>query len=253
MPSTNMARIQDLVRMDCPGAMDGIIRLSIFNMMKEFFQRSDAWLLEIPVFIVPETNDYQLTTGQNVVINRLMMLERPRSPPPPEGQWPPAYLPTCPPQFLPVAAGAGGSTPDVEAQNPLFRVARAGALLNAGSKCPILRIVENPNAQEVWIATVALTPCDPTDGEGFVEPPDYLMEKYLAYIACGAVAKLMTQPAKPYSSVPGSQYNGRKFNEGVGLARKEVRHMFNYSGQRWQFPQGWNARSRSFGSYTGSA
>lgn len=249
MTSTNIARLNDKVRLTCAGALDGIIRNEMYDTLKEFFQRSDAWLLEIPVFIEPSTNDYQIDTHQNVVVNRLMMLQRPRSPPPPVGEWPPPYLPMCPPQYLPVAQSE--ESPSTEAQNPLFRVQRAGVLLNAGSKCPILRIEHNPGVNEVWIVTVALTPCDPTDDQGFLDPPDWVMEKYQSYIASGVICRLMLQPAKPYSSLPGSQYHGRKFNEGVGLARKEVRNMFVYGAQRWNFPQGWNSRFRYFGSYTG--
>lgn len=251
MTTTNMARLNDLVRMSAPGALDGIIRLQIYEAMKEFFQRSNIWLLELPVFIVGATNDYQLATGQNVIINRLMSLERPRSPPPPLGPWPPAYVPMCPPQYLTVQQSE--DQPYTEGQNPLFRTRRAGVLLNAGSKCPILRIYENPNADEVWIAMLALNTCDPTDADGFVEPPDWIMEKYLSGIASGVISRLMLQPGKPYSSLPGSQYHGRKFNEAVGLARTEARTLFTFAGQRWAFPGGWNSRFRNFGSYTGYA
>lgn len=249
MTTTNMARLQDMIRMTCSGALDGVIRMEMYNTLKEFFQRTNIWLFELPIYIVSEMNDYKLETGQNVTVNRLMALERPRSPPPPEGPWPPGYLPMCPPQFLPVVQGEDQGF--VEAQNPLFRVKRAGGLLNAGSRCPILRIAHNPSCNEVWIATLALTPCDPTDAEGFLDPPDWVMEKYLSYIASGVNCRLMLQPGKPYSSVPGTQYHGRKYNEGIGLARTEVRNLFNYSGQNWQFPQGWNSRFRYFGSYTG--
>ena len=132
----------------------------------------------------------------------------------------------------------------------MFRTGRAGALLNAGSKCPILRIMENPQVDEMWVATLALTPCDPTDSEGFVNPPDWVMEKYLSYIRSGIASQLMLQPGKPYSSMPGSQYHGRKFNEGVGLCRTEVRNMFGYGGQRWMYPQGWNSRFRFTGAFS---
>ena len=109
-------------------------------------------------------------------------------------------------------------------------------------KTPILRIIDNPSANETWVATVALTPCDPTDQDGFVEPPDWVMEKYLRGIASGVISALMLQPGKPYSSLPGAQYHGRKFNEAVGLARKEVRHMFTWGAQRWDFPHGGGIR-----------
>lgn len=249
MTTTNLARLNDRVRMNCPGALDGIIRAEMFEVMKEFFQRTNIWLLELPIYIVPSTNDYQISTGQNVVVNRLMSLQRPRSPPPPNGPWPPAYAPMCPPQYLTVTQGE--DQPYTEAQNPLFRTNRAGALLNAGSKCPILRIFQNPAANETWIATFALNTCDPTDADGFVEPPDWIMEKYLAGIASGVISRMMQQPGRPYTSMPGMQFHGRKFNEAVGLARTEARHMFTFGAQRWNFPTGWNSRFRYFGSFTG--
>jgi hypothetical protein len=142
-----------------------------------------------------------------------------------------------PPQYLPVTQNA--SQPS-ESQNPLFRTRRVGFLLNAGSKCPFLRIDMNPNVTETWIATVSLNVCDPTDADGFAEPPDWVMEKWNTYISSGVICRLMLQPGKPYSSLPGAQYHGRKFNEGVGLARTEVRRMFTYGSQRWNYPSGWN-------------
>lgn len=239
MTTTNIARLQDRARISAPGALDGVIRLEAYDTMKEFFARTDAWLLELPVYITPESNDYQIDTCQNAVVQRLMALDRPRSPPPPGAPWPPTYLPMQPPQYLPVAQSQ--NNPDVEAQNPLFRTARVGVLLNAGAKCPILRIDLNPGVTETWIATLSLNITDPMGADGFADPPDWVMEKWGAYIASGVVCRLMLQPGKPYSSLPGSQYHGRKFNEGVGLARTEVRRMFTYGSQRWGFPGGWNA------------
>ena len=78
--STNIVRLQDMVRVSAPGALDGVIRIEVFNVLKEFFQRTDAWLLELPVYIVPQINDYQLNPCQNVVVNRLMGLGRADNP-----------------------------------------------------------------------------------------------------------------------------------------------------------------------------
>ena len=178
-----------------------------------------------------------------------MGLERPLSPPPSGEFITPPYLPMCPPQFF----TTGGQDPRSEAQDPLFRTHRAGAFLNAGAKCPILRIRDNPSCNETWLATLALTPCDPTDSEGFTSPPDWVMEKYLSYIANGVNTRLMLQPGKPYSSPQGAQYHGRMFNQGIGLCRTEVRHMFGYAAQRWAFPGGWNSGHRHSGVYAGHA
>lgn len=247
MTTTNIARLNDMVRMTCGGALDGVIRMEIFNTLKDWFQRTDSWLLEVPIYIQPYTNDYQIGTGQNVAVNRLMGLDRPRSPPPSAEFLVPPYLPMCPAQFLSTA----GPDPRSEAQDPLFRTQRSGVLLNAGSKCPILRIRDNPTAEEIWIATLALNVCDPVDSEGFAQPPDWVMEKYTNYLANGINMRLMLQPGKPYSSTQGAQYHGRMFNQGIGLCRTEVRHMFAYGAQRWNFPQGWNSGHRNTGMFVG--
>jgi hypothetical protein len=73
-----------------------------------------------------------------------------------------------------------------------------------------------------------------------------VIEKYLNYLANGVNMRLMLQPGKPYSSLPGSQYHGRMFNQGVGLCRTEVRRMFTYGSQRWNFPGGWNSSAGLF-------
>jgi hypothetical protein len=239
--STNMVRLNDMVRMTCGGALDGVIRMEMFNTLKEWFQRTDSWLLEVPIYIQPRTNDYQIGTGQNVVVNRLMGLDRPCSPPPAGEPLVPAYLPMCPPQYL-NTVGVSES----EAQDPETRSQRVGVLLNAGAKCPILRIRDNPSANELWIATLALNICDPVDSEGFTSPPDWVLEKYMNYLANGVNMRLMLQPGKPYTSLPGSQYHGRMFNQGIGLCRTEIRRMFTYGSQRWQFPGGWNSGAGLF-------
>ena len=245
--STNMARINDMVRMSAGGALDGVVRMEMYNTLKEFFQRSDAWILELPVYIVPQSNDYQLETGQNIVINRLMGLGRVDNLP--NGTPDVSYLPMCPPQYLMSGQHGAGS----EAQDPRLRVQRAGVLLNAGAKCPILRIDHNPSENEIWVAILAVNICDPVDSEGFTSPPDWVLEKYMSYIASGVLMRLMLQPGKPYSSPQGATYHGRKFNEGVGIARTEVRRMFTYGSQRWEYPGGWNSGKRNTGFNAGHA
>ena len=233
--STNLARLNDMVRMTCGGALDGIIRMEMFNALKEWFSRTDSWLLEVPIYIQPHTNDYQIGTGQNVSVTRLMGLDRYDSPLPADGL--PAYLPMCPPQFLSTVGRDG----NYQAQDPALRAQRVGVLLNAGAKCPILRIRDNPSAEEVWLALLSCNVCDPVDSEGFTSPPDWIMEKYTNYLANGVNMRLMLQPGKPYSSQPGATYHGRMWNQGIGLCRTEVRRMFTYGSQRWNFPGGWNS------------
>jgi hypothetical protein len=176
------------------------------------------------------TNDYILNTCQNAIVMRLMALEKPQYAP----FQPVQYILNDPPQFIQHPS----VIPDRETQNPYPRIPRDGGLLNAGTKCPILRILWNPGANETWVATLSMSVADPTDARGLPDTiPDWIIEKYFEYIAHGVIAKLMLQPNKSYSSPQIAQYNMRKFHEGVGIARTESRHMFTYSGQRWVYPQ----------------
>ena len=237
MATNTQNRIIDGARITCPGALDGMLNAALFDAMKEFFARSNSWLFQVVVPIVPTANDYVIETGQPVVVNRLIQVERPSVPPP----LPPQYLPMDPCQYL-ALWNSNGEYGTNESINPDFSVPRNAVLLNAGTRCPIMRIRWNPMANEWWIATVALGLSDPTDSEGLPKAPDWLLDKYYDYICSGVKSRLMLQPGKGYSSQPGAAFHGRKFNEGVGLARTEIRNMFTYGGQRWAFPSGWNYR-----------
>jgi hypothetical protein len=198
--------------------------------LREFFRRTNIWLFELPIYIINTTNDYVLNTCQNATVIRLMGLDKPAYPLPE----PIEYVPGYPPQFL----NYSSVIPNFSTQNPYPRAPREGALLTAGTKCPILRIFWNPGSPDVWIALLALSVADPVDGRGLpTEMPDWIIEKYFDYIAQGVAGKLMLSPNKPYSSPKLAEYNMRKFHEGVGLARTENRHLFVYGGQRWVFPQ----------------
>ena len=227
--SVSMVRLLDETRTECSGATDGTMRRVLFNILREFFRRSNIWLFELPVYIVPTTNDYVINTCQNANIIRLMMVAKPTYP----IADPPIYVPGCPPQFLQFQ-----QQPSYETQNPYPRIPMDGGLLNAGIKCPILRIVWNPGYASTWIAVLSLSVADPVDSQGMpTDIPDWIIEKYYDYIAHGLTARLMLQINKPYSNSKMAEYHMRKFHEGVGLARTESRHSFVFAGQKWVYPQ----------------
>ena len=229
--SVSLVRLLDTVRIDCPGVTDGILRATLFNVLREFFRRTNIWLFEMPVYVSGDVNDYVLNTCQNATVIRLMSLDKP--------QWFPTdgsfeYVPGCPSQFIRYPT----TVPGAQTQNPYPRAPRDGGLLTAGVKNPILRIFWNPGTNDVWIALLAMSVADPVDSRGLpTEMPDWIIEKYFDYIAHGVSGKLMLSPNKPYSSPKLAEYNMRKFHEGVGLGRTENQHMFVHSANRWMYPQ----------------
>jgi len=229
--TTPIARILDQARIDCPGSLDGILRNVFYYTLKDFLARSNTWLFELAVYVTPASNDYQISTGQNAAVIRLMSLDVPRN----QLVTPIEYVPMCPPQYIAVLEQNNVQ----EAMNPLYRVKREGVLLNPGTVNPILRIQLNPEVTETWIATLSLNIIDPMDVNGLPVLPEWIIEKYTDELVHGVVSRMMAQGGKPYSNEQGAMYHGRKFNQGVGKARQEIRQMFSYGAQRWNFPGGW--------------
>lgn len=84
---------------------------------------------------------------------------------------------------------------------------------------------------------LALTVTEPEDGDGYPEVPDWIVDKYWRGIADGALARLMSQPAKPYTNTTLAAYHGQRFRQAIAKAKYEANNENLYNGQRWRFPQ----------------
>ena len=137
-----------------------------------------------------------------------------------------------------------GQRPTTTSGPPQHGPSRHGWLERTG-RAALMRL-SPPSDNETWIAHVALTVIDPTDGEGMPHMPDWIAEKYQDYLASGLLSRLAMQTGKPYSSDKMAMYHGRRFSEGISLARKEARQGHVYGGQRWTFPQNFASFSQKF-------
>jgi hypothetical protein len=180
------------------------MQLELFNVFKDFTQRTNIWREEISVQAVANETDYNIfSSTPSAMINRLLGVESASGAPVP------AYLVT------------------------------------AGSSLVTLRAKTAPSAPEVWTAHVSLAISDPTDGNGLPRVPDWLAMKYQLGILDGLLARMMSQPNKPYSS-PLADLHMRNFNKAVALARSEVAHGNVYSGQAWRFPGSVRMRTQRY-------
>jgi hypothetical protein len=114
-----------------------------------------------------------------------------------------------------------------------------------GSDTPIRATMDTLGAIELAItpaqveeltATVAYTVVDPVDVDDYPRIPDLLLSKYGAGILAGLIARMMSQPAKPYTNERLAIFNSRKFNAAVATARAAVAHANLHGGQTWRFP-----------------
>jgi hypothetical protein len=204
--TVSTARVFDTVRMSAPGALDGVLRLEFFNVLKEFLSRTDAWRDAIELFIMPGEPDYPIEATVPSKVLRLVFLEGVR----------PAPTLQTPHQLGPQRLGH-------------LRIDPSGIM--------VLHVPIVPGNPEVWHAHLSLGLSDPVTNEGLPHIPDDIVDRYQDAIVSGLLSKVLMHPNKPYSNKELATFHGRKYNAGVARARNEVRSGFIAGGQHWRFPQ----------------
>lgn len=102
---------------------------------------------------------------------------------------------------------------------------------------------EEPNA-DTFTAKVALTVVDPTTRDYLPEVPEWILVKYHGIILDGVIGRMMTQPAKPYTTERHAVYHTRRFRNGIVAATAEAKRKNVYGAQSWNFPQQFAVRRR---------
>lgn len=102
---------------------------------------------------------------------------------------------------------------------------------------------EEPN-EDTFTAKVALTVVDPTTRDGNPEVPEWMLVKYHGIILDGVIGRMMTQPAKPYTTERHAVYHTRRFRNGIASATAEAKRKNVHGGQAWAFPQSFAVRRK---------
>lgn len=105
-----------------------------------------------------------------------------------------------------------------------------------------------PSSPAKYIATVALTVTDPTQRDGYVSFPDWVLAKYRGVFLNGILGKMMSQPAKPYTNTQLSVYYIKLFTSGKAAARVDAQRANVYKAQAWNFPSFGGRSQRRIGS-----
>lgn len=206
--SSVITRIMDEARVNLPGASDGTMRMLMFNVCKEFTQRSNAWRDSIEFTACHDCSEYDIATTENAVINRLIWVEGKRPNPPQIGS---AY---------------------------------PGVLAMAGAATVKLIIGARPSGNECWHAHVSLNVADPTTRDGLPYLPDWLAEKYSRPLTSGVIYRAASQPSKPYTNEKVAAVHAREFSDGMNRAKVEALHGHTFRGQNWTYPQQFRARTQ---------
>lgn len=93
-----------------------------------------------------------------------------------------------------------------------------------------------PLTPATYTAEVSLTVVDPTgDGEQ-PQMPLWAANRYFTTLLDGLVGRMMSQPAKPYSSPQTAVLHIRRYESGTAKARSEVLREHRFNAVRWRFP-----------------
>lgn len=100
-----------------------------------------------------------------------------------------------------------------------------------------IKLLTEPQGGIVYTYTIGLKPVDPEDNDGYVQCPDWVIQKYSDTIAHGVKGMLFSLPAKPYSNERLAIYHMRAFNAGIGSARVDMARRNRYRSNQWAFPR----------------
>ena len=201
--TAEMNRLIDNAKIRLPGALDAAIQLELFSMLDEFLRETNAWTEDVPFDVEPASVPFQ--------------------------QDPFSYT------YQITAAG--------EIVRLLGVFNAGGIKQNASMPVPGEIIIPNPPAgAEQFTARVSLTVRDPVDKDGFPSLPAWVMRKYGTDFLDGLLGRMMSQPAKPYTSLPLAAAHMRKFKSSTSKAIVETTKQNVYGAQNWRFPQTFNRR-----------
>jgi hypothetical protein len=109
-----------------------------------------------------------------------------------------------------------------------------------GAIMPDFETIQFPfeaNQLETYTATVSITVSDPVSRDAFPIVPYEIVQRYTDELIAGILAKMMAQPAKPYTNLSLAQFYNSRYRGGTARARNEKNTGNTMGSQRWAFPQ----------------
>lgn len=199
--ATDANRLLDNARIKLPGALDGTIKLEIFNTLMDFFQATNIWTEDVD-FAVTTANTRGSTTSVTVesggAINRLIYV--------------------------------------LNADN----IQRAMGMRTPG-ELDFWDVPNGDETWTARLALTVTDPIACSGRlEGFPKAPDWILTKYHNGLLDGVLARMMLQMAKPYSNPKLATVHARGYANMRALAKNESRHQNIHGGQTWRFPQGFS-------------
>lgn len=191
-------------RIKLPGASDSGIRQELWGVIKEFLTDSNAWVENMRLNVVANTQTYDIVPREGGQIIRLLGV-------------------------------LDGNRVPVAVTMPNFgQLVFTTPIQISSVSVPITDMTVGPNYP--WYVGVVKTIAFPATRDDIPIAPDFVMRVYSQAIIDGVLGRMMTQQAKTYTNLPQGKYHLQRFRDEIGIARSEARVQNLFGGQRWQFP-----------------
>jgi hypothetical protein len=207
LPDPPWGRVYADVKLTMPGLTDAVFWNMVYQVLNDFFDRTNIWTEEAPMNVEPNVLSYNITLTKFGIPNRLMLVYNPAYSPP-DKQW--------------VQGGVGMMKPGV------------------------ITLRYAPSEAATWSAVVAKTLSTVgSDGIPDIDPSDWwIIDKYADGFMYGIMGRLQLSPAKTYSNAKLGASNWQTYVAERSKARTDALKANVFGGQRWMYPQSFATTTR---------
>jgi hypothetical protein len=198
-------RIMNEARVRLPGVSDAGLKGTMFDVIDEFFDNSNAWIEWLNVNLVVGSQTYTLYPQQGGMLNRLVTL--------------------------------------LDSNNVVYPavVSFSDVYTPPGV---ILSLVNPVSAPVLVTACFTKKVVLPNNKWDIPDAPSWLVPLYGRYLLDGLLGNLMMQRGKSYSDPDRSQYHIKRFRDGMDMAKTAVMRSNLLGGQAWRYPRGYRWSSQ---------
>lgn len=218
-------RLMNQVRTLLPGSSDSGIKGTMFDVINEFFDVSNAWAEWVQIAIQVNNQAYAVYPQYGGMFTRLVS----------------AYDSNQVP--LPASIILNGLQPlgaATVALGPASVIPPPGAIL-------LFTFPQNTAMQgtALFVKNIIL----PNNADEVPDAPNWLFPMYARYIQEGVIGTMQLQKAKPYYDVSatGAPFHLKKFRDGMAMAKVATMRSNLFGGQSWRFPGTWRTASQRGG------
>jgi hypothetical protein len=229
------------LKVSVPGVTDELLNVYLFNVLDEFFRRTNAWQFRDEIELIENTYEYPFDVPGNTQVVRLLGVEHNNVPIAPTASIGAVQkaLGTIEPEMV----FPDGDTQvhytqsDIDSTTNIFSYAiyRPNYITITGLPDAEARRTPMRTVAAITLASSCLECAD--CGEWSVE--DWMWDMFFDAWLNGMQSRLYGMPAKPWTNATLATYHGKRFRNKLAYHKQEAMRGFTYNTPTWRFPRGW--------------